>query len=73
MKTMSLFKFFSNNKIIEIKVGQKIYSKFNNSVCTVKRVVLLNHIKHYEICVETDSTKREIIISEYAIKSNYKI
>ena len=73
MKTMSLFKFFSNNKIIEIKVGQKIYSKFNNSVCSVKRVVLLNNIKHYEICVETDSTKREIILSEHAIKNNYKI
>ena len=70
---MSLFNFFSNNKILEIKVGQKIYSKFNNSVCTVKRVVLLNNIKHYEICVETDSTKREIILSEHAIKNNYKI
>ncbi len=69
---MSLFQIFKNNKNFEIKVGQKIYSKVNNSVCTVKRVITINHIKHYEICVETDATKREIILSEHAIKQNYR-
>ena len=69
---MSLFQIFKNNKNFEIIVGQKIYSKVNNSVCTVKRVITINHIKHYEICVETDATKREIILSEHAIKQNYR-
>ena len=69
---MSLFQIFKNNKNFEIKVGQKIFSKVNNSVCTVKRVITINHIKHYEICVETDATKREIILSEHAIKQNYR-
>ena len=69
---MSLFQIFKNNKNFEIKVGQKIYSKVNNSVCTVKRLITINHIKHYEICVETDATKREIILSEHAIKQNYR-
>ena len=69
---MSLFQIFKNNKNFEIKVGQKIYSKVNNSVCTVKRGITINHIKHYEICVETDATKREIILSEHAIKQNYR-
>ena len=69
---MSLFQIFKNNKNFEIKVGQKIYSKVNNSVCTVKRVITINHIKHFEICVETDATKREIILSEHAIKQNYR-
>ena len=69
---MSLFQIFKNNKNFEIKVGQKIFSKVNNSVCTVKRVMTINHIKHFEICVETDATKREIILSEHAIKQNYR-
>ena len=69
---MSLFQIFKHNKNFEIKVGQKIYSKLNNSVCTVKRVITINHIKHFEICVETDATKREIILSEHAIKQNYR-
>ncbi len=69
---MSLFQIFKYNKNFEIKVGQKIYSKLNNSVCTVKRVITINHIKHFEICVETDATKREIILSEHAIKQNYR-
>ena len=69
---MSLFQIFKNNKNFEIKVGQKIFSKVNNSDCTVKRVITINHIKHFEICVETDATKREIILSQHAIKQNYR-
>ena len=70
---MSFIDFFRKNKDFKINIGQKIYSKHNNSDCTIKRIILLNHIKHYEICVETDATKREIILSEHAIKLNYKI
>ena len=67
---------FLNNifksKEVSFTVGQRIYSKANGSVCLVKRELKLNNITHYEICIETDVTRREIILSEYALRVNYK-
>ena len=32
-----------------------------------------NNIKHFEICIENDVAKREIILSEHALKLNYQL
>ena len=67
---------FLNNifksKEVSFTVGQRIYSKVNGSVCSIKREIKLNNIKHYEIRIENDVTRREIILSEHALRANYK-
>ena len=69
--------FFNGNalkgKDISFKVGQKIQSKSNGSICSIKREITLNNIKHFEICIENDVAKREIILSEHALKLNYQL
>ena len=62
---------FKSNEV-SFTVGQRIYSEINGSVCSIKREMKLNNITHYEICIENDVTKREIILSEYALRANYK-
>ena len=61
--------FFNGNalkgKDTTFKVGQKIQSKSNGSICSIKREITLNNIKHFEICIENDVAKREIILSEH--------
>ena len=69
---MTLLNKIFNSKEVSFSVGQKIYSKANGSVCSIKRELKLNNITHYEICIETDVTRREIILSEYALRANYK-
>jgi len=69
---MTLLNKIFNSKEVSFSVGQKIYSKTNGSVCSIKRELKLNNITHYEICIETDVTRREIILSEYALRVNYK-
>ena len=67
--------FFNNifkSKEVSFTVGQRIHSKANGSVCTIKREIKLNNITHYEIRIENDVTRREIILSEYALRNNYK-
>ena len=68
-------KFLTNifkSKEVSFSVGQRIQSKANGSVCSIKREIKLNNITHYEICIENDVTRREIILSEYALRVNYK-
>ncbi len=60
-------------KVASFKVGQKIQSKSNGSICSIKREITLNNIKHFEICIENDVAKREIILSEHALKLNYQL
>tara|TARA_B100001123_G_C15206849_1_gene985627 strand:- start:532 stop:741 length:210 start_codon:yes stop_codon:yes gene_type:complete len=69
---MTLLNKIFNSKEVSFSVGQKIYSKTNGSVCSIKRELKLNNITHYEICIENDVTRREIILSEYALRANYK-
>ena len=69
---MTLLNKIFNSKEVSFSVGQKIHSKANGSVCSIKRELKLNNITHYEICIETDVTRREIILSEYALRVNYK-
>ena len=69
---MTLLNKIFNSKEVSFSVGQKIYSKANGSVCSIKRELKLNNITHYEICIENDVTRREIILSEYALRANYK-
>ena len=38
-----------------------------------RREIILNNIKHFEICIENDVAKREIILSEHALKLNYQL
>ena len=59
----------NKNKYI---VGQKVLSKKNGSLCSIKREIDINNIRHFELCMENDVTKREIILSEYALNLNYK-
>ena len=63
----------SNNNFSKFFVGQKIRSKLNGSLCSIKREIELNNIKHFEICIESDLSKREIILSEHALRSNYQV
>ena len=35
-------------------------------------VASVKHFKHFEICIESDVSRREIILSEHALKSNYQ-
>tara|TARA_Y100001970_G_scaffold284308_1_gene401376 strand:+ start:2368 stop:2595 length:228 start_codon:yes stop_codon:yes gene_type:complete len=75
---MVLFGSFFNGGALKgndtlFKVGQKIQSKSNGSICSIKREITLNNIKHFEICFENDSAKREIILSEHALKLNYQL
>ena len=75
---MVLFKSFFNSSALKgndtlFKVGQKIKSKSNGSICSIKREITLNNIKHFEICIENDVVKREIILSEHALKLNYQL
>jgi len=63
----------SNNNISKFFVGQKIRSRLNGSLCSIKREIELNNIKHFEICIESDLSKREIILSEHALRSNYQV
>ena len=69
---MTLLNKIFKSKEVSFSVGQKIHSKANGSVCSIKRELKLNNITHYEICIETDVTRREIILSEYALRVNYK-
>ena len=69
---MTLLNKIFNSKEVSFSVGQKIHSKANGSVCSIKRELKLNNITHYEICIENDVTRREIILSEYALRANYK-
>ena len=69
---MTLLNKIFKSKEVSFSVGQKIHSKANGSVCSIKRELKLNNITHYEICIETDVTRREIILSEYALRANYK-
>ena len=66
-------RFAFRSKETEFKVGQKIKLKSNGSICSIKREMTLNNIKHYEICIENDVVKREIILSEYALRLNYQL
>ena len=68
----NIFKIKSNNNDCEFSVGQKIKSRSNGSLCSIKREMKLNNIKHFEICIESDVSKREIILSEHALKTNYQ-
>ena len=69
---MSFLNNIFKSKDVSFTVGQRIYSKVNGSVCSIKREIKLNNIKHYEIRIENDVTKREIILSEHALRANYK-
>ena len=68
----NIFKNNSNGNNSNFFVGQKIKSRSNGSLCSIKREIKLNNIKHFEICIESDVSRREIILSEYALKSNYQ-
>ena len=69
---MSFLNNIFKSKDVSFTVGQRIYSKVNGSVCSIKREIKLNNLKHYEIRIENDVTRREIILSEYALRANYK-
>lgn len=56
-----------------LTVGQKLHSKKNGTVCSIIKEIDLNNIKHFEICIENDIYKREIILSEYALRVDYRV
>ena len=63
---------FKNKTDFNFFVGQKLHSKKNRSVCSIIKEIDLNNIKHFEICIENDIYKREVILSEYALKLDYE-
>ena len=50
-----------------------MYSKKNGSVCSIIKEIELNNIKHFELSIENDVYKREVILSEYALRMDYKL
>ena len=63
---------FINKNEVNFSVGQKVYSKKNGSVCSIIREIDLNNIKHFELSIENDVYKREVILSEPALTLDYK-
>ena len=63
---------FINKNEVNFSVGQKVYSKKNGSVCSIIKEIELNNIKHYELSIENDVYKREVILSEHALRLDYK-
>ena len=63
---------FINKNEVNFSVGQKVYSKKNGSVCSIIKEIELNNIKHYELSIENDVYKREVILSEHALRMDYK-
>ena len=63
---------FINKNEVNFSVGQKVYSKKNGSVCSIIKEIELNNIKHFELSIENDVYKREVIISEHALRLDYK-
>ena len=64
---------FINKNEVNFSVGQKVYSKKNGSVCSIIKEIELNNIKHYELSIENDVYKREVILSEHALRLDYKL
>ena len=64
---------FINKNEVNFSVGQKVYSKKNGSVCSIIKEIELNNIKHFELSIENDVYKREVILSEHALRLDYKI
>ena len=65
-------KSFINKNEVNFSVGQKVYSKKNGSVCSIIKEIELNNIKHFELSIENDVYKREVILSEHALRLDYK-
>ena len=63
---------FINKSEVNFSVGQKVYSKKNGSVCSIIKEIELNNIKHFELSIENDVYKREVILSEHALRLDYK-
>ena len=63
---------FINKNVVNFSVGQKVYSKKNGSVCSIIKEIELNNIKHFELSIENDVYKREVILSEHALRLDYK-
>ena len=53
---------FINKNEVNFSVGQKVYSKKNGSVCSIIKEIELNNIKHFELSIENDVYKREVIL-----------
>ena len=63
---------FINKNEVNFSVGQKVYSKKNGSVCSIIKEIELNNIKHFELSIENDVYKREVILSEHALRLDYE-
>ena len=63
---------FINKNEVNFSVGQKVYSKKNGSVCSIIKEIELKNIKHFELSIENDVYKREVILSEHALRLDYK-
>ena len=63
---------FINKNEVNFSVGQKVYCKKNGSVCSIIKEIELNNIKHFELSIENDVYKREVILSEHALRLDYK-
>ena len=63
---------FINKNEVNFSVGQKVYSKKNGSVCSIIKEIELNNIKHFELSIENDVYKREVILSEHALRLDFK-
>ena len=64
---------FINKNEVNFSVGQKVYSKKNGSVCSIIKEIELNNIKHFELSIENDVYKRQVILSEHALRLDYKL
>ena len=63
---------FINKNEVNFSVGQIVYSKKNGSICSIIKEIELNNIKHFELSIENDVYKREVILSEHALRLDYK-
>jgi len=61
---------FNNDKISE--VTSKSLLPITTFFFSIIKEIELNNIKHFELSIENDVYKREVILSEHALRLDYK-
>ena len=73
---MLKFKFFKTGRTDPVQsfgIGKRIHSKINGRICYIKNERILNSIKHFTLSIENEPTKRNILLSEQVVRSEYKV
>ena len=73
MLNFKVFDFMRFRNRFNFSIGQRIHSKTNGRICSIKGEKILNSVKHFTLSIENEPTNRNIMLSEHALKSEYRI